>query len=59
MRTTLSRTLLFALYQLSLLTAIVLLPVALVLRRAGITLPAHRLVSKTERAYATRTDNTA
>lgn len=41
----------FALYQLSLLLAIALLPVALVARRAGVTLPIHRAVDRLGEAY--------
>ncbi|WP_232688433.1 hypothetical protein [Halobacterium zhouii] len=42
---------LFALYQSSLALGLLLLPVALVARQAGITLPFGRLVERTERAY--------
>lgn len=49
---TLERTAAFALYQLSLLIALVLLPVAVLARQGGLTLPAGRLVERTGRAYA-------
>ena len=48
----LERTTLFALYQLSLLTGLLLLPVALLASRGGLTLPVGRLVERTGRAYA-------
>ena len=42
---------LFALYQSTLALGILLLPVALLFRQAGVTLPFGRLVEQTERAY--------
>jgi len=42
----------FALYQFSLLLGIVLLPLALVLGRMGLSLPIHRVVLRLEDAYA-------
>jgi hypothetical protein len=51
MRTPLTRALLFALYQTSVAASILLLPLALVTRQAGFTLPAHRVVNRLERAY--------
>ena len=42
---------LFALYQLSVAAGILLLPVAVVLRQNGITLPVGRLVGSLGRAY--------
>lgn len=42
---------LFALYQLSVLLGIVLLPVALVARRAGVMLPIHRIIDRLGKAY--------
>ena len=42
---------LFALYQSSLALGLLLLPVALLTRQVGITLPIGRLVERTERAY--------
>lgn len=47
---------LFAVYQLSLLLGIVLLPVALVARQGGLTLPVGRLIEWTGRAYAASRD---
>lgn len=48
----LQRHALFALYQTSIALGIVMLPVALLLSRAGVTLPVHRLVKRTGDAYA-------
>jgi len=47
----------FALYQLSLLLGIVLLPLALVLGKLGVTLPVHKVVLRLEDAYAGATPN--
>jgi hypothetical protein len=41
----------FVLYQLSLLAGIALLPVALLMRRVGVSLPVHRVVDRLETAY--------
>lgn len=41
----------FALYQLSLMLGLMLLPVALVTRQFGVTLPVHRLVDYLGAAY--------
>ncbi|WP_201292891.1 hypothetical protein [Halobacterium bonnevillei] len=46
-----TRLALFTLYQSSLALGILLLPVALLVRQAGVTLPVHQLVERTERAY--------
>lgn len=46
------RAALFALYQLSLLVGVLLLPVALAARRLGVTLPLGRLVERLGDAYA-------
>jgi hypothetical protein len=51
MVTRLYRGLLFALYQLTLLVGIAMLPVALVLRQFGLTLPFHRMVQRLGDAY--------
>jgi hypothetical protein len=51
MRTPLTRALLFAIYQTSVAASILLLPLALVTRQAGVTLPAHRVVKRLEQAY--------
>jgi hypothetical protein len=54
-----TRLALFALYQSSVALGILLLPVALVLRQAGVTLPVHRVVERTENAYRTGTEDAA
>ncbi len=41
-------------YQTSLVVGIGLLPVALLARKFGITLPIHRLIERTEAAYESR-----
>ena len=51
MRIQLQRATVFVLYQLSLLVGIVLLPMALAMRRIGIVLPVHRVVDRLETAY--------
>ncbi|QLH83887.1 hypothetical protein [Halosimplex pelagicum] len=51
MRSTLNRATVFALYQLTLFAGILLLPLALVMRKAGITLPVHRAVSRVNETY--------
>jgi len=56
MATRLYRGAVFALYQLSLVLAITLLPVALVARRAGITLPIHRAVERLGDEYEATAD---
>ncbi len=50
----LTRSILFAAYQSSLALGIVMLPLALAARRLGVTLPVHRLVEASERAYRAR-----
>lgn len=47
----LQRATLFALYQASIAVGIALLPVALLARRVGVTLPVGRLVERLRRAY--------
>ncbi|MFB6267054.1 MAG: hypothetical protein ABEI31_05285 [Halodesulfurarchaeum sp.] len=42
---------LLAAYQSTLVLGIALLPVALLARQAGITIPVHRLIERTENAY--------
>jgi hypothetical protein len=42
---------LFALYQLSIATGIVLMPLALAMRQLGVSLPIHRLVASLGTAY--------
>lgn len=51
----LQRTALFALYQVSVALGIVLLPVALLARRAGVVVPVHRLVERFKNAYRSHT----
>lgn len=48
------RATLFALYHLSIALGIVLMPLALLARRAGVTLPVHRVIDRVGRAYAER-----
>lgn len=59
MHTHLQRATVFALYQLSLLTGIVLLPVALAMRKVGLTLPVGRVVDRMETAYEHAAENAA
>jgi hypothetical protein len=47
----LQRAALYALYQASIAVGIVLLPVALLLGRLGVTLPIHRVVERLGEAY--------
>lgn len=49
---TIERTATFALYQLSLLLGLLLLPVALLARRGGLTIPIGQLVERTRRVHA-------
>lgn len=53
---TLERTAAFALYQLSLLVGLLLLPLALLARQGGLTLPVGRLVERTRRTYEAAQD---
>jgi len=53
METDLYRGTLFVLYQLTLLLGIALLPLALVARQFGVTLPIHRAVDRLGAAYET------
>jgi hypothetical protein len=59
MESYLSRAVLFALYQFSLLVGIVMLPVALVTKRFGFSLPVHRVVSRLGDAYERASANAA
>ncbi|WP_170094717.1 hypothetical protein ACAH01_06875 [Halomicrobium sp. HM KBTZ05] len=52
MESQLYRGFVFALYQFSLLLGIVLLPIALLFGRMGLSLPIHRVVLRLEDAYA-------
>ncbi|MFB6141352.1 MAG: hypothetical protein ABEJ26_13075 [Halosimplex sp.] len=49
----------FALYQLTLFAGILLMPLALVVRKAGFTLPVHRAVSRVNDAYDSAEARTA
>lgn len=51
MESRLYRAAVFALYQCSLLAGIFMLPIALIVRKAGLDLPVHRLVVRLGRAY--------
>lgn len=51
-----TRPILFGAYQLSLLIGVVLLPLAVLIGRLGVTLPVHRLVEAVSRAYDRSTD---
>jgi hypothetical protein len=51
METRLHSGLLFALYQMSLMLGIALMPVAFVTSRLGFTLPVHRMVDRFSAAY--------
>jgi hypothetical protein len=53
MRSHVTRAAVFALYQMSLLAGILLLPVALAARQVGITLPVHRVIERFNGAYET------
>ncbi|WP_436928853.1 hypothetical protein [Halosimplex halobium] len=51
MPTTLNRAAVFAVYQLTLFAGILLMPLALVMRKAGVTLPVHRAVDRVNETY--------
>jgi hypothetical protein len=51
METLVRRATLFALYQFSIVLGILLLPLALLARRAGVALPVHRLIERLGDAY--------
>ncbi|MCU4719219.1 hypothetical protein [Halapricum hydrolyticum] len=51
MESRLYRATLFALYQLTVLVGIAMLPVALVARQVGIAVPIHRAIDRLEAAY--------
>ncbi|NIB99264.1 hypothetical protein [Halobacterium sp. R2-5] len=52
-----TRLALFTLYQSALALGIALLPVAVLVRQAGVTLPVHRVVERTEQAYEAHAAN--
>lgn len=47
------RTTLFVAYQLTIMLGILTMPIALALRRVGLTIPLHKVVESIERAYET------
>lgn len=59
MDSTLYRSTLFALYQISLIMAIVMLPLAVMTKQMGFTLPAHKPVDRFGSAYEQAAENTA
>jgi len=59
MRSIIQRATVFMLYQLSILSGIVLLPVAVAMRRVGVTLPLHRVIDRVGDAYERTVTNTA
>jgi hypothetical protein len=59
MRTHIHRATVFMLYQLSLLTGIVMLPMALAMRKAGVELPLHRVIERVGTAYEHATTSAA
>jgi len=54
MKTRLASATLFALYQLSLVTGLLLLPIAVLANRVGVTIPVHRLLDRVQHAYESR-----
>jgi hypothetical protein len=59
MRSHVHRAAVFVLYQLSLLTVIVMLPLAVAMRQVGLTLPVHRVVDRIGEAYTRMDGNSA
>jgi len=59
MRSILYRATAFALYQLSLIVGILLLPIALVTSKIGFIPPVHRVVDRANNAYERATSNAA
>ncbi len=59
MRSTLNRAIVFALYQLTLFAGILLLPLAVAMRKVGVTLPAHRAVARLGDTYEEMHTDTA
>ncbi len=45
---------LFALYQTTVLAGLCLLPLAIAMKRVGVSLPVHRLIARVDRAYEAR-----
>jgi hypothetical protein len=59
MRSIIQRATVLMLYQLSILSGIVLLPVAVAMRRVGVTLPLHRVIDRVGDAYERTATNAA
>lgn len=59
MRSHLYRATVFALYQISLFVGIAMMPMALAMRKLGVTLPVHRIVSRFGEAYERASAGTA
>jgi hypothetical protein len=53
-----SRAIVLLLYQLSIITGIALLPVALVIRQVGLSLPVNRIVDRLGAVYLATGENT-
>ncbi|UPW00153.1 hypothetical protein M0R88_16770 [Halorussus gelatinilyticus] len=51
MSTRIHRAIVFALYQTTVAASILLLPLAVLTRQLGVTLPAHKIVQRLEQAY--------
>lgn len=51
----LSNVALFALYQTTIAIGLLMLPLAIVMKRIGVSLPIHRFITRVERAYEART----
>ncbi|WP_123534639.1 hypothetical protein [Halosimplex salinum] len=59
MRSTLNRATVFALYQLTLFAGILLFPLAVAMRKVGVTIPVHRAVSRVNETYEEMDTRTA
>ena len=55
MITRLSNVALFALYQTTIALGLLLLPLAVAMKRVGVSIPVHRLLMRVERSYEART----
>lgn len=55
MITRLSNVALFALYQTTIALGLLLLPLAVAMKRVGVSIPVHRLLMRVERNYEART----
>jgi len=56
MESRLYRATLFALYQLTVLVGLVMLPIALLVRQVGVAVPVHRAIDRVEAAYERTTE---